>query len=265
MKILVTGHRGFIGQNMTSALQHHDLEFYEWGDPIPTIKGLDWVVHLGAISSTVERNIDKIMTQNYDFSVWLLNECLKFKVNLQYASSASVYGLSSDFSESSPVDPRNPYAWSKYLFERYVSSTLTNEDNNSIIVQGFRYFNVYGPHEDHKGSQASPYHQFRKQYSQTGKIKVFENSENYLRDFVPVEQVCNTHINFFNVYESGLWNVGTGKPKSFLDIAQSISDNIEYIPMPDVLKDNYQAYTCANVTNIKIVINKYNLDLKLPD
>lgn len=263
MKILITGHQGFIGQNMTQALQDHDLAFYEWGEAMPRIQGLDWVVHLGAISSTTERNIEKIMTQNYDFSVWLLDQCVAHHVNLQYASSASVYGLNRDFAETAPMDPRNPYAWSKYLFDRHVTTQLRLGKINTSVVQGFRYFNVHGPHEDHKGSQASPHHQFAKQHADHGRIRVFENSHQYLRDFVPVEQVCQTHRAFFTVTESGIWNVGTGKPMSFLDVASQISSNIEFIPMPAVLKDNYQSYTCANMTNMNIAINKYRLDINI--
>jgi len=171
-------------------------------------------------------------------------------VNLQYASSASVYGLNTDFREDAPVDPRSPYAWSKYLFDRHV--TLNKFEN--IVVQGFRYFNVYGPHEDHKGDQASPYHKFTQQAKNTGVIKLFENSENYLRDFVPVETICDVHQKFFNVKESGIWNVGTGRAASFESVAQMIAEQygarIEYVPMPDHIKAQYQQYTCADITKL---------------
>lgn len=247
MKILLTGHKGFIGSNMLNMLKDHEVYTFDWGDSLPTIKGLDWVIHMGAISSTVERDVEKLMYHNVDFSAWLLNECINNDVNFQYSSSASVYGLRKEnFTEDQPVDPKTPYAWTKYLFERHA----TTIDTKKIIVQGFRYFNVYGPNEDHKGDQASPYHKFKKQYEETGKVKLFENSQNYYRDFVPVEQVCQTHIDFFDVKESGIWNVGTGKPKSFMEVALSIApiENIEFIPMPMILKDSYQEYTCANMT-----------------
>lgn len=247
MKILLTGHKGFIGSNMLKALSGHEVTTFEWGDTLPNIEGLDWVIHMGANSSTTERDIEKIMHQNVDFSAWLLNQCIKHNVNFQYSSSASIYGMRTEnFVEDAPVDPRNPYAWTKYLFERHATTINTGD----IIVQGFRYFNVYGPGEDHKEGQASPHHTFRKQYKDTGKIKLFENSENYLRDFVPVETVCKMHVEFFDVQESGVWNVGTGKPTSFLDVALSIApkEAIEYIPMPANLKDSYQAYTCADMT-----------------
>ena len=247
MKILLTGHKGFIGSNMLKALKDHEVTTFEWGDTLPEVKGHDWVIHMGAISSTTERDIEKIMHQNVDFSAWLLNQCIKHNVNFQFSSSASIYGLRKEnFSEDQPVDPRHPYAWTKYLFERHAMTI--NTDN--IRVQCFRYFNVYGEGEDHKGDQASPYHKFKKQYEETGKIKLFENSANYLRDFIPVDQVCKTHIDFFNVDESGVFNVGTGTAKSFLDVALSIAPLhcIEYIPMTDNLKDGYQQYTCADMS-----------------
>lgn len=255
MKILITGHRGFIGQNLTKVLQNHDLSFFEWGDELPEIRGLDWVVHLGAISSTTETNVEKVMSQNYDFSKWILNKCVIHSVNFQYSSSASVYGKLTEFTENSPVNPLSPYAWSKYLFDKHILEKLeTTEISKFITIQGFRYFNVYGPHEDHKGDQASPYHKFEQQAKNTGVIKLFENSDNYLRDFVPVETVVDVHKTFFDVEESGIWNVGTGKAKSFQTVANEIAEKynarIEYIPMPDSVKNQYQAYTCANIDKL---------------
>ena len=253
MKILLTGHKGFIGSNMLKMLEknEHEVTTFNWGDPLPAIKGLDWVVHMGAISSTTERDVEKVMLQNYDFSCWLLNQCIAHKVNFQYSSSGSVYGLGTEFKETSPVDPRTPYAWSKYLFERFANR---KED---IHIQGFRYFNVYGPGEEHKGDQASPVYKFKKQAKETGKIKVFEGSDKCVRDFIPVDKVCETHLKFFNVPESGVWNVGTGKTTSFLDIAKKYNALIEEIPMPDILKDSYQYYTCADMTKTKQTLKKY--------
>ena len=250
MKILLTGYKGFIGSHMLNALRGHEVTTFEWGEILPSIEGYNWVIHMGANSSTSERNIEKIMYQNVDFSIWLLNQCIKHGVDLQYSSSASVYGMRKEnFREDQPVDPRNPYAWTKYLFERHVSN-LELKSLKGIRIQGFRYFNVYGSNEDHKEGQASPYHTFAKQYLETGKIKLFENIENYLRDFIPVEKVCQTHMDFFDVKESGVWNIGTGTPKSFLDVALSIApkEAIEYIPMPEKLRDSYQSYTCADMS-----------------
>lgn len=252
MKILITGHRGFIGQNMVNSLKDfHDLSFYEWGNDLPNIEDLDLVLHLGAISSTAETNVEKVLEQNYDFSRWILGECHKFKVHFQYSSSASIYGLQNNFNEDSSADPRSPYAWSKLLFERYVKGFLGKWQ---CRIQGFRYFNVYGPCEGHKEDQASPYHKFTEQAKNTGVIKLFEGSENYSRDFVPVETVINVHKRFFTVEESGIWNVGTGIATSFQSVAEEIAQQynarIEYIPMPDNIKAQYQTYTCADLTKL---------------
>lgn len=260
MRILVTGHKGFIGQNLVNSFKNeHELDYFEWNYQLPKISNYDWVIHLGAISSTTESDVEKIMSQNYDFSCWILGECISNKVNLQYASSASVYGLNTEFSESSKPDPRSPYAWSKYLFDRQVQKNMPY----NIIVQGFRYFNVYGSHEDHKGDQASPYHKFTQQARVSGVIKLFENSENYLRDFVPVETVVDTHKKFLSIPESGIFNVGTGVAKSFLQVAKEVQEkysaDIRYISMPEKLQSQYQTYTCADMTQVQNLYKKYNL------
>ena len=249
MKILLTGHNGFIGSYMLKALKEHDVTTFEWSDGIrPSVMEFEWVIHMGGISSTTERDIDKILRQNTEFSIDLYEECKTFGVNMQYSSSASVYGLGTDFSETAPVDPRNPYAWSKYLFERYVEKHPTGS-----IVQGFRYFNVYasnGVGEEHKDKQASPFFQFYEQ-SKTGEIRVFENSADHKRDFVPVEEVIDTHLQFLNVKESGIFNIGSGNPISFLDVANTFNVKVVEIPMPEILKASYQKYTCADMTKTR--------------
>jgi ADP-L-glycero-D-manno-heptose 6-epimerase len=256
LKILLTGHKGFIGSHMLTALEkaNHEVTTYEWGEgPTTGVIDKDWVIHIGAISSTTERDVDKVMRQNYDFSVDLFNECKTFGVNFQYSSSASVYGLVSDFRETTHVDPKTPYAWSKYMFERYHAA---HQGGN--IVQGFRYFNVYGPEgEDHKGNQASPHNQFKKQAELNKEIRVFENSEQYQRDFVHVSKIVEAHFKFMNIPESGIWNVGTGQPQSFIDVAKQYKSRITTIPMPDLLKDSYQKYTCADMTKYNATIKKY--------
>lgn len=183
--------------------------------------------------------------------------CQINKVNLQYASSASIYGLSKNFSEDAPKSPQSPYAWTKFLFDRNISSIKAQD----IVIQGFRYFNVYGPCEDHK-DQPSPYHAFTRQAKETGIIKLFENSDKYLRDFIHVDNVIDIHKKFFNIKQTGIWNVGTGQPTSFETIARSIADKygarIQYIPMPDHLKQQYQEYTCADLTKLNQTLNEKN-------
>ena len=119
MKILLTGHKGFIGSHMLTALEAHghDVSVYEWGEQLPSIMEQDWVIHTGAISSTTERDLDKIMRQNVDFTRQLFDACKTYGVNMQYSSSASLYGMGTDFSETATLDPRTTYAWSKYLCE----------------------------------------------------------------------------------------------------------------------------------------------------
>lgn len=258
MKILLTGHRGFIGSNMLLELQkHHSVTTFEWGEPPVDVRGHDWVIHLGAISSTAERNVEKILAQNLDYSCWLLQQCIHHGVNFQYASSASVYGshsgINEPFSESDPVDPRSPYAWSKYLFERHANCF----SNANILIQGFRYFNVWGPGEDHKGDQASPQHKFRKQFNELGYVTLFDDSDKFCRDFIHVSSVIDYHIKFLNVPESGIWNIGTGKTKSFFEIANEITTIHRYIPMPALLVPSYQSYTCANISKLKNTLRKY--------
>ena len=161
MKILVTGDKGFIARHLIDKLKtEHEIHGYDYHENHnPSVDGYDWAIHLGAISSTTERDVDKVMLQNYEFSKWLFKECNTRGVNFQYASSASVYGPYEKFGEDDPKQPQSPYAWSKYLFDRWVW-----QQKHNIIVQGMRYFNVYGPRE-HKGTQASPITKFTKQKS----------------------------------------------------------------------------------------------------
>jgi len=266
MRLLITGHLGFIGSHAVEQAYDHGhlvMSSFDWkerGRMNETfhIGDVDAVMHFGAISSTTETDVDRVMRQNYDFSVWLLNLCNDLGVQFQWSSSASIYGLGQNFQEGAPPDPRTPYAWSKYLFERYVGSKSWK-----VPVQGFRYFNVYGDKgEDHKGDQASPYHKFRKQARDTGTIRVFEGSENYLRDFIHVDQVLDAQFKFLDHDESGVWNVGTGKTRSFLEVAESIAEEtgarIETIQMPENIKAGYQKYTCADLTRLNQTLSKFS-------
>jgi ADP-L-glycero-D-manno-heptose 6-epimerase len=254
MRVLVTGYKGFIGQNLVQYIYDNtdwSVDLYEWGDSnMPSIMEQDWVIHLGAISSTTERDLDKVMRQNVDFTRQIFDACKTYGVNLQYSSSASLYGMGRDFKETAMPDPRTPYAWSKYLCEYY-----HRQHQGGNVVQGFRYFNVYGDYEEHKGNQGSPVSQFSRQ-AEVGKIKLFHNSDNYLRDFVAVRDVCRVHVEYIKrVKTSGIWNVGTGKATSFQNVADLVSRKydapIEYIDMPEILKSSYQTYTCADTSKLE--------------
>jgi ADP-L-glycero-D-manno-heptose 6-epimerase len=262
MKILITGYRGFIGQNMVQALKdEHELTLIEKDDPIPDFRDHDWVIHLGANSSTTETNVERIMKENYEFSCELLSKAILWDVSFQFASSASIYGSNKEFSETSPVFPQSPYSWTKYLFERYMKDRLAYYNRPDILViQAFRYFNVYGPGEEHKGNQASPFHKFERQARENGVIKLFHGSHHYFRDFVPVEQVIDVHKKFFKIKQSGIWNLGTGQVRSFKSVAEEIASKynarIEYIDMPESVRNQYQTYTCADITKLQETLNE---------
>lgn len=259
MRILVTGHQGFIGKNITTYLQSqgHEVEGWKWQPGIlPSTEDYDWCIHLGAISSTTYTDVNQILEQNFEFSVRLAQVCENFGTNLQYASSASVYGPTEHFKENGSLLPQSPYAWSKYLFDRFINQY---QDEFEIVVQGFRYFNVYGPGESHKGDQASPYSKFTQQAQANGVVKMFKNSDQYRRDFVCVEDLCNLHEKMFDVNTSGIFNAGTGRAVSFDTVGRTIAKkygaDIEYIPMPDALKAQYQKYTCADLTKLNSIVD----------
>ncbi len=261
MNILVTGHKGFIGKNLFKFLKKKKINVtgydYKTNKSFPKIKKYNWVIHLGAISSTTEMNFNKVMKQNFYFSKRLLLECIKHNVNMQYASSASVYDKKYGFKENSKSRPRSPYSISKAMFDKYVG-----EIEHKIIIQGFRYFNVFGSNENNKKSQASPVYKFIKQAKTKKNIKIFYNSNKYKRDFVYVEDVCEVHHKMLSKKNSGLFNVGRGESISFEKIAKEIakkfSCNVNYINMPPNIKKHYQKYTKANNSKlIKIVSIKW--------
>lgn len=258
MKLLVTGYKGFIGQFMTRYLlgQGHQVAGVDINDTYD-LTNIDRVIHLGAISSTTCTDTELLYKVNYKYSVNLIEQCVQREIPIQIASSASVYGIKNvTFKETDTPAPVNHYAWSKLLVEEYALGLKT-----TTPVQLFRYFNVYGPGEDHKGDQASPFYKFEQQ-ARTGTIKVFEGSHVYKRDFIHVREICNLHHRFFNVGESGIWNFGTGNCKSFEDVATEIKQNynckIEYIPIPDNVKNSYQTFTQANMEKTMRTLNHAN-------
>ena len=250
MAILITGHRGFIGQNMMKAFGS-DAVGHEWGDGEPNLDGIERVIHLGAISSTACRDWDALLQQNVISSVRLITACEERGIPIQIASSAAVYGPdNTTFVETDKPQPLNPYALSKFIVEKYVE-----RHNWSIPVQLFRYFNVYGTHEDHK-DQPSPHSLFRRQAAADGVIRVFEGSEGVFRDFVPVERLIEVHKRFFDLDVCGVYNLGTGNVQSFMDVATSVAietnAEIVTVPMPEI--SGYQRYTRADMTKTNAML-----------
>lgn len=266
MKIFLTGSKGFIGKNFLDHFSNTSVSMTSFDISDNTdlrpkdinLKGFDVVIHLGAISSTTETDIRKLIDLNLSWSLELIDECKKLKNSnlvFQWASSASVYGKSTvPMKESDSCNPLNYYATSKYLLEQAIISSKLD-----FIWQGFRYFNVYGPYEDHKLNQASPYTQFEKQAKETGIIRVFEGSNLFKRDFICVDRVIDIHKKMMKLNSSGIFNVGTGSSKSFFDIAKDIAQKynakIEIIPFPEALKSHYQSFTCADMTLLNNTIN----------
>jgi len=259
LRVLVTGYKGFIGSNMMKACaaQNWEVDGYDWGDEhLPDIKEYDWVIHLGAIASINETNVEKVLLQNFDFSQWLFNQCNMYGTNLQYASSSSVYGMTNNFSEDAPCYPDSAYAWSKYLFDRWV-----RKQQKDITVHGFRYFNVYGEGMHLRGDRANVVHKWMEQAKNNGYMDIYEDSNLNKRDFTYVGDVCKLHIDFIkNIKESGIWNCGSGITYTYRDIINAIKDLfVEHIqtrtyPIPNPAA--FRKYTCANLTKLEAAIGK---------
>lgn len=246
--VLITGAAGFIGKNLATYLElrgFHVTKFdKKLGDSgFPNVCEQDHVIHLAANSSTTEKDLSKIIRENFCYSVELFKQCKSLGVYFQYASSASVYGAAKTFSEKDFCKPLSPYAYSKYMFDSWLQT-------ETYPTQGFRYFNVYGQGEDEKGDQASPISKFIKQAKEKGEITLFKNSDKSKRDFVHVDDVCEAHYRMLNKQCSGVFNVGTGEAISFKDVADAVKNKfnckIKEIPMPKELVGQYQKLTKAD-------------------
>lgn len=305
MYTVVTGACGFIGANIVKALNDRgvdnivavdnlkradkfknlvDCEIADYLDKQDFLQmveegyfdnAIEAIFHEGACSDTMETDGHYMMANNYRYSLSLLDFCLDHEIPFLYASSASVYGGGRVFKEDRSFEaPLNVYGYSKFLFDQVVRRRLP--DANSQVA-GFRYFNVYGPREQHKGRMASvAFHHFN-QYRETGKVKLFEGCDGYgngeqSRDFVFVEDVVNVNLHFLdNPDVSGIFNLGTGRAQPFNDIAfstvnacralegkpaLSLTDMVaqgivEYVDFPAALKGKYQSYTEADISALR--------------
>lgn len=294
--IIVTGGAGLIGSNIVAALNARgitdilvvdhmkngrkmrnlaDLNIRDYLDRedfmARVLAGHDFgkveaVFHLGACSATTEWDGQFIMRNNFEYSKALLHWCQAIGAQYLYASSASVYGLAENgFKEDRACEkPINMYAYSKFQFDQYVRS-LNGKLAHQVV--GFRYFNVYGPREAHKGSMSStPFH-FNNQILAHGVARLFAGTEGYAdgcqqRDFVFVEDCVAVNLWFLDhPDQSGIFNLGTGRAQPFNDVARAVvawhkaqrqvDATIEYVPFPDHLKGAYQSYTQADIAALR--------------
>ena len=221
---------------------------------------IEAIFHEGACSATTEWDGKYMMLNNYEYSKELLHYCLEREIPFLYASSAATYGETDTFIEEKEYEGAlNVYGYSKQQFDNYVRCLWADANEHGEVlsqITGFRYFNVYGPRENHKGSMASVAFHLNNQMNAGENPKLFEGSEGFKRDFVYVGDVADVNLWFLENKQSGIFNLGTGQAESFEEVAKAVikyhgKGYIETIPFPEHLKGAYQEYTQADLTKLR--------------
>ncbi|MCX6199326.1 MAG: ADP-glyceromanno-heptose 6-epimerase [Bacteroidetes bacterium] len=293
-QLVVTGAAGFIGCNLARELNQkgfsnlilvddftarkeenlvgvfcseriHRDSFIEW--LTENHNEVEFIFHLGARTNTSEFNFRILDSLNLSYSKSLWEICTIKQIPLLYASSAATYGLGENgFNDndatSKVLKPLNPYGLSKQLFDLFVLEQKTTPP----FWCGLKFFNVYGPHEFHKQRMASVVLHAFKQISETGKVKLFKSHHpnfkdgEQLRDFIFVDDVVNVCLYFFEKQQdslNGIYNLGTGKARTFNDLVSAIfsslqlAPQVEYVPTPEDIRDKYQYFTEATMLKLR--------------
>ncbi|MCP4455856.1 MAG: ADP-glyceromanno-heptose 6-epimerase [Planctomycetes bacterium] len=227
-------------------------------------EGIDTVLHMGACSSTTQMDMSFLVQNNFEYTKWLAAWCVSSEVRFIYASSAATYGagergFQDDESQIQTLIPLNPYGYSKQLMDLWARRAGFSDK-----IVGLKYFNVFGPNEYHKADMRSYVLKGFEQIQATGKVKLFKSGDpdyadgEYVRDFVYVKDAVDMTLFFMDHPEAnGLFNVGTGQARTWHDYVEAIfaamdrTPDIEFVDMPDTIRDQYQYYTQASMTKLR--------------